>query len=231
MCEYAIFADGSRKRLIKYDAKYGKYFEVDNELNDECTSVLRFSFTDRVKDAVDIIRSGDGDCIQSMNLFGQVDRVLYFLDRKVGERFRQLILDGWKDAKFEWAIKCEYKNSMSGYVMLNNKNERISHLNKERVPVTFETKEKANEYTEYLVGKARYYTKRLVNNISDISDKDEREKIIKAAIDEIEEETKTKFSVVMDFMLDMITDDIKIKNKDCSLDEMGYRIIQYAVLD
>ena len=42
--EYAIFADGSRKKVIKNDEKYGKYFEVDNELNTDCKSYLRFSY-------------------------------------------------------------------------------------------------------------------------------------------------------------------------------------------
>ena len=46
--EYAIFSDGSRKKLIQNDEKYGKYFEVDNELNTDCTSLLRHSFTGRL---------------------------------------------------------------------------------------------------------------------------------------------------------------------------------------
>ena len=50
--------------------------------------------------------------------------------------------------------------------------------------------------------------------------------------DEIEEYTGTKFSVLMDFVFDMLTDDsdnLKIKNESCNLDEIGYRIIQYIV--
>ena len=31
--EYAIFSDGSRKKRIHVLPVYGKYFEVDNELN------------------------------------------------------------------------------------------------------------------------------------------------------------------------------------------------------
>ena len=31
--EYAIFSDGSRKKIIHVLQVYGKYFEVDNELN------------------------------------------------------------------------------------------------------------------------------------------------------------------------------------------------------
>ena len=50
--------------------------------------------------------------------------------------------------------------------------------------------------------------------------------------DEIEEYTGTKFSVLMDFVFDMLTDDsdnLKIKNEGCNLDKIGYRIIQYIV--
>lgn len=54
--EYAIFADGSRKKIIQTDKQYGKYFEVDNELNTDCKSFLRFSYSGRIKDAVEMIR-------------------------------------------------------------------------------------------------------------------------------------------------------------------------------
>lgn len=227
--EYAIFADGSRKKLIQNDEQYGKYFEVDNELNTDCKTFMRFSFSGRIKDAVDMIRNGNGDCIQSVKLFGRVDKVIYFLDRKVGEELRQKSLDGWKDTKFGWAIECGYKNSFAGYSMLNKKNERISAFDEERAPISFETKEEATIYVESLIERARYYANRLANNISDVEDKTEREKIIDAAIDEIEEETGTKFGIVMDFTFDMLTNDSKIKNEGCNLDEMGYKVIQCIV--
>lgn len=227
--EYAIFADGSRKKIIQNDEQYGKYFEVDNELNDEYKSFLRFSFSGRIKDAVDMIRNGNGDCIQSSCFFGRIDKVIYFLDRKVGEELRQKSIDGWKDTKFGWAIECGYKNSFSGYSMLNKKNERISAFDEERTPMTFDSKEAANEYVGYLVDKARYYAKRLANKISGIEDKTEREKIIYAAIDEIEEETGTKFGIIMDFTFDMLTGDCQLKNFECNLDEMGYKVVQCIV--
>ena len=69
--EYAIFADGSRKKIIQTDKQYGKYFEVDNELNTDCKSFLRFSYSGRIKDAVEMIRNGNGDCISSTQLFGK----------------------------------------------------------------------------------------------------------------------------------------------------------------
>lgn len=227
--EYAIFADGSRKKIIQTDKQYGKYFEVDNELNTDCKSFLRFSYSGRIKDAVEMIRNGNGDCISSMKAIGRIDKVLYFLDRQIGEELRKKSLEGWKDTKFGWAIECGNKNSFSGYSMLNKKNEPISVFDKDRSPVVFDTKESANEYVEYLIERSKYYAKRLVNNLCGITDEKERDKIIDNAIDEIENDTKTKLSIISDFTFDMLTGDCKLKSFECNLDKMGYEIVQCII--
>lgn len=227
--EYAIFADGSRKKIIQSNNKYGKYFEVDNELNTEYKSFLRFSYSGRIKDAVDMIRNGNGDCISSMKSIGRIDKVLYFLDRQIGEELRQKSLEGWKDTKFGWAIECGYKNSFSEYSMLNKNNERITVFDKNREPTTFDTKEAANEYAEYLIERSKYYAKQLVNNLCGITDEKERDKIIDNAIDEIENDTKTKFSIILDFTFDMLTGNCEPKSSEYNLDKMGYKVVQYII--
>ena len=227
--EYAIFADGSRKKLIQVNEQYGKYFEVDNELNTECKTSLRFGYSGRIKDAVEMIRNGNGDCISSMKFIGRIDKVLYFLDRQVGEELRQKSLEGWKDTKFGWAIECGYKNSFSGYSMLNKKNERISVFDEDRSPMTFDTKDAADEYVEYLIERAKYYARRLANNFYGITEEKERDKIIDKAIDEIEEYTGTKFSIISDFTFDMLTGNCELKSSECNLDEMGYKVVQSIV--
>ena len=198
--EYVIFADGSRKKMIQTDKQYGKYFEVDNELNTTLKSCLRFSFSGRIKDAVDMIKSGNGDCIKSVQLFGRCDNVMYFLDRTIGEELRQKSLDGWKDTKFGWAIECGYKNSFTGYSMINKKMER-----------------------------ARYYAKRLENKLVNMTEEKEEDKIIDEIINEIEGYTGTKFSILSDFVFDMLTDDCKLKSFECNLDNMGYKIVQCII--
>lgn len=135
--EYAIFADGSRKKIIQTDEQYGKYFEVDNELNTDCDTFLKYSFSGRIKDAIDTIKSGNGDCIKQINLFGKYDKVLYFIDRKVGEELRAKSLEGWKDTKFAWTVECGNKNSFSGYAPINSKGERISMFDEDRTVKTF----------------------------------------------------------------------------------------------
>ncbi len=227
--EYAIFADGSRKKIIQINEQYGKYFEVDNELNTNYKSCLRFSFSGRIKDAVDMIKSGNGDCIKSIQSFGRHDSVLYFLDRTIGEELRKKSLDGWKDTEFGWAIECGYKNSFYGYSILNNKNERISVFDEDRSPMIFDTKESADEYVEYLIERSKYYAKRLVNNLYGITDEKERNKIIDNAIDEIENDTKTKFSIISDFTFDMLTGNCELKSSEYGLDKMGYKVIQCII--
>lgn len=227
--EYAIFADGSRKKMVQIDEQYGKYFEVDNELNTNYKSSLRFSFSGRIKDAVDMIKSGNGDCIKSIQLFGRHDNVVYFLDRTIGEELRKKSLNGWKDTKFGWAIEYGNKNSFSGYSMLNNKMERISMFDEDRKPMTFDTEEAAKRYIEGLTERAKYYAKRLANNLVNVSEKAERDRLIDETISEIDEYAGTKFSILSDFAFDMLTDDCKLKSFECNLDKMGYKIVQCVI--
>lgn len=227
--EYAIFADGSRKKMIQTDERYGRYFEVDNELNTALKSCLRFSFSGRIKDAVDTIKSGNGDCIKSMQMFGRHDKVLYFLDRTIGEELRKKSLDGWKDTKFGWTIEYGNKNSFSGYSMINKKMERISIFDEEYKPMIFDTEEAAKEYVEGLIEKARYYAKRLANNLVNVSEGEERGRIIDETIREIDEYAGAKLSILSDFTFDMLTGDCKLKSSECNLDNMGYKVIQWII--
>lgn len=224
--EYAIFADSSRKKIIQTDKQYGKYFEVDNELNTNYKSCLRFSFSGRIKDAVDMIKSGNGDCIKTTQLFGRHDSLVYFLDRTIGEELRKKSLNGWEGTKFGWAIECGNKNSFSGYSMLNKKMERISMVDEECKPMTFDTEEAAKRYAEGLIERAKYYAKRLANNLVNVSEKAERDRLIDETISEIDEYAGTKFSILSDFVFDMLTDDCKLKSFECNLNEMGYKIVQ-----
>lgn len=227
--EYAIFADGSRKKKIQVDEQYGKYFEVDNELNTDCKSCLRFSFSGRIKDAVDMIKSGNGDCIKSVQMVGRHDSVLYFLDRTIGEKLREKSLDGWKDTKFGWTIEYGSKFSFSGYGMINNKLERISIFDEKYEPMTFDTEEAAKKYVGDLIERARYYVKRLANELTNITEVEERGEIVDRIINEIDEYAGAKFSILSDFTFDMLTDDCKLKSSECNLNNMGYNVIQCII--
>ena len=54
-------------------------------------------------------------------------------------------------------------------------------------------------------------------------------KIIYNAIDEIENDTKTKFSIIFDFTFDMLTSECELKSPEYNLDKMGYEVVQYII--
>lgn len=224
--EYAIFADGSRKKLIETDEKYGKYFEVDNELNTDVKNSLRFSFSGRIKDAIDTIRNGNGDCIMSFNLFGRHDSVLYFIDREVGEELRQKSMDGWKDTKFGWVIETGYKNSFSPYVALNEKNETIGIFDEDRTPKYFTLKEDAEQYIASLISTSFDYAKQCVDMVKEFS-KDGWNKWF----DKVKAET-SKYNVVVDYACDMVNDTdgkASLKFDVPQLDEYGWKVVQAII--
>lgn len=222
--EYAIFKDGSRNKRIYIDDDYGKYFYVDNELNTDLTTALRHSFNNRIKDAVDMIRNGNGDCISQKQIAGVMvsDNVVYFLDRSIGEQLRNRSIEGWKDAKFAWAIKCYYIQSFAPGLLLD-KSGSMSFGPSDIM--TFETKEDAKSYMDNILDKAAEYVKKINNSMTE--NKDEDDEIFNSIIDEIDEYTGTTDSVIKEFVFDMISDDCKSSKNDFKLVNMNYRIVQH----
>lgn len=223
--EYAIFADGSRKKLIKNDKQYGKYFEVDNELNNDCIPCLPSNYTDRIKDAIDMISNGNGDYLK---ISSGGHRVLYFLDRKIGDDLRKEAIEGWKNTKFGWAIKTINKHSLLGYYLLNKKSEPITMFmaKKDSCPMTFETKEAAKAYAEKLVEKAKGYAKRLAE-----ANHDENDSIVDIVLNDINKEMGSTLSIVEEFMYDMLDGNYKPKSPNYDLDLYSYEIIQCVIRD
>ena len=227
--EYAIFADGSRKKLIRNDKRYGKYFEVDNELNNDCIPCLRFSYNGRIKDAIDMIRNGNGDCLDQEKIFrGVNNRVLYFLDRKIGDDLRKEAIEGWKNTKFGWAIKTINKHSLLGYYLLNKKSEPITMFmtKKDSCPMTFETKEAAKAYAEELVEKAKGYAKRLAE-----SNHDEIDREVDIVVNDINRKMGSALSIIEEFMYDMLDENYVPKSPNYDLDLYSYEIIQCVIRD
>ena len=227
--EFAVFADGSRKKLIHTDDRYGKYFEVDNELNNDVDNILKYSFTGRVRDAYETIKQGNGDSLITYNIFGRREAVIYFIDRKIGEEYRKKTLDGWKDTKFGWSIECGNKNSFSGFAKLNKKSERVSVFDEDRTPITFESKDEAESYIAYLISTAKTYAKTLAIKAESMGDGDDLVNCIDEIRTEIMEYTGSGLSIIQDFVFDMLTKDCKLKTPECNLDEMGYRIVQCVI--
>lgn len=91
------------------------YFPVPNLLNHPENLANRV-FIGRIKDAYDTVKNGDGDVIQTSNLFGmKMISVIKFVNYDYGAEMRQRFLNGWKDVKFGWGIEAGYPNSFSGF--------------------------------------------------------------------------------------------------------------------
>lgn len=227
--EYAIFADGSRKKRIYIDNEYGKYFEVDNELNTEEETILRYCFSGRIKDAVSMIKNGDGDCIRSTNSLGRHNSLLYFLDRKIGEKFRQKSLEGWKNTKFGWIIKTGYKNSFYPYEPLNVKDETISLFDDDKTPMYFKHRDEAYKHVKILIDKAWEYAKQLQKDCHEkANNEQDKDKIIGDWINKIRNET-SEFSIVFYYASDMLDEKENLKFDKPLLDEWGWKIEQCII--
>lgn len=77
--------------------------------------------------------------------------------------------------------------------------------------------------------KAKFYAKNIADEVSNISDDNEKDTILDNVINEIEKYSNTEFSIIKDLTFDMLTDDLQLKNSECNLDETGYKITQCIV--
>lgn len=114
--KYAIFKDGTPRRVIETDDEGGEYFSVPNWINNDpemddfnyCNSIKKYmkhSFSGKPKDMIESVRKGYGDLI--CRDFLGLERVLYFLDRDYGESLRKKTIEGWKGAKFAYGLYCD----------------------------------------------------------------------------------------------------------------------------
>lgn len=166
--KYAVFEDGSRKKRIQTDSQNREYFYVDNELNTNVSTSMKYSFSGRIKDAVDMIKLGNGDCIKNTDMLIASDSVLYFLDRKIGEEYRKKFINGWKDTKFGWAIEVGNKNSFYPYLRLNENLESISLWNADTTQLTFDSEELALEKIHEIIQLAHNYAIEILEKMNEI---------------------------------------------------------------
>lgn len=168
--KYAVFEDGSRKKRIQTDSQNREYFYVDNELNTNVSTSMKYSFSGRIKDAVDMIKLGNGDCIKNTDMLISSDSVLYFLDRKIGEEYRKKFINGWKDTKFGWAIEVGNKNSFYPYLRLNENLESISLWNADTTQLTFDSEELALEKIHEIIQLAHNYAIEILEKMNEETD-------------------------------------------------------------
>lgn len=62
------------------------------------------NFSRRPENMVRAIREGYADSITQTQLFGIHSKAVRFVDREIGEKFRKLTLEGWKDVKYGYFL-------------------------------------------------------------------------------------------------------------------------------
>lgn len=229
--EFAVFENGDNK-LIHNDEKYGygKFIYVDNKLNTDDEKPFNKLFTGRIKDAVETIRNGDGDCIQIHETFVKTVNVIHFLDREIGEKLRQKSIEGWKDSNFGWIITCGNKASFSGYYPLADGYVSCSpfDFDDKTKPLVFAEREEAVKYIEKMISTAKEYVAEYASKLKFIKDIEDKEKLCDDMLHKIKD-CYGKFTMLESFALDMLDDNLVPKN-NYELDEYGYKIEQYCIV-
>lgn len=228
IAEFAIFEDGSEKaRIYEDDCPYGKYIEIKNELNTKETDPdLKYTFTGRIKDAVETIRSGEGDAIVIKSIMGMkfID-VVYFLDRKIGDELRTKSIDGFKNAEFGWQIVA---SNYLGCSPINAKNETVMFDHHIRIPLIFESEELADRYMSDLIKSAHSYAEKAI----EISQNENFRATfaLKTVEDEIAKEFGSKRTVVRSMMRDLVAvsenNNLEFANEDHDFENFDLMVWQ-----
>ena len=145
---------------IDKDKNGKEFFHVPNFKNHPEKGILNTLFTGRIKDAIETIRDGDGDCILVTNIFGTSTSVVKFLDEEYGNDLRLKSIEGFEDTKFGYAVKVGFFNAMSGGSLICKDNLMQSPFKKEQVSVkTFDDEEEVNAYIKSYEKPATQYAK------------------------------------------------------------------------
>lgn len=145
-----FWRDRVNKHVIQHD-EYGEYLMVPNYLNPS-KSIFAEDFTRRIKDAVESIKNGDGDCIEMSSSLYHSIFLHYYLDREVGEKLRQKSIEGFKDAKFETYIRCS--GSFGGFFLSEGDKLSSVAFSKDDKRMIFDSDEEALKEIEKIYSEA-----------------------------------------------------------------------------
>lgn len=185
--KYAVFKDGSESRPIFIDEDGYEYFTVPNYINGdpelEKFNCKNFGFDKsyhriymhRHFDALETIRKGDGDIINSTPFFRYLNdaEVYYYLNRTYGEYLR----NGFLKATSKYS-----KKYIAKYMKL------CIHKKDENGSFKFDTIEEAISFTDIYIDKVLSYTEQFIGRKFDIEDtkfSDEISNIMKKENDDI----------------------------------------------
>ena len=185
-----------------------------------------------------MILAGNGDCIwvypklylncpEFYNNYCYWDaniKLVYFIDRSIGEKLRQKFINEWKDTKFYYCISYGSNRSSFGCRPLMPNFQQMPVNSKDK-PLTFDSEQAASDYLAQLIEKSKNYARKIANCSCDDTMLD----VANEVIDEIEKEFGDSSCIITDFVCDMLGDNYKPKTPDFSLDVYEYKIEQVAI--
>ncbi len=104
-----------------------------------------FLFNGCIKDAVDEVINGIGDailCGNNMNIFSCGISVVMFLNRNIGNLMKYQSIQGWKGARFGYALTESFSNSFGGLSYFDEEGKFTWDKKTQKV---FETKEEVEQ--------------------------------------------------------------------------------------
>lgn len=225
--ECAILPGGKRRQIETVNNH--KCFSVDDYI-DKRDHLLRTSFTNKIGNAVQAVRDGAGDVIQTMSLFGEHISVLYFLDREYGEEMRRKTMDGWKDAKFAYALKFCNKDSMSGGYFINkNLCVIIPGISGGDI-LLFDTEGDALLFSSELIVKAHKYAKDAMDEYLKIKiDHQEDVNIFTIIENKIEKEYGVMVNILLDMAAEFWKEDLTGMNGNLKLEKHYFQQVQFPI--
>ena len=165
------------RKIIEKDQDGNEYFSTINTFNTRCKyKTFAKSFSGRIKDAVETIKTGNGDCICRNNIFWSGAfyniRVLYYLDRSIGEDYREKTIEGFKDSKFCYIIIFNGNNFIN---LENGTFCEIDLYNQKIIPLKeYDSEEECedviNKFVDHLYAIAQKYLSYCILNSMNLND-------------------------------------------------------------
>lgn len=164
MLKYDVYTSDSGERRVKFengrdhcvnlDENGYEYFAIYNPFTDK-NYIL---FIGKIKDAIEAIRQGYGDVLQTKGIFGNFSEQVYrFVDREYGEKLRQQTIGGWKSAEFGYGIKFYANvNSFSGGSLVSKNMETSEDFSS---ILYFSDQDEAEKCKEKIIEKANDFAR------------------------------------------------------------------------
>ena len=215
----AITEDGKRHEIYITNGNE-EYFEISNPYykptGDKFEDELADCFHDRFTDAIQAVRDGYAHAILGSpnpnNVFQGQSKAVYFLDKALGEKYREQTVEGFAGTKFGYNVNFGNKNSIGGYKLVDSKLQTIGWFNP-GLPAFFETYDEADKFITDALNKAKTAAELVISE----------EKTFEEVADSL-----TDTPVIKDMFFDILddTNDIFTYRNNGELTDYGYHIVQ-----